>query len=107
MRWRFRSIPELSDLPAEEQQSWWDAAGRDRSTRGEFLSILLFLAVIGGTGAILLTITAESVPTWLRSPLWAVIFVIGARILDLLIVSHYRKVVRRLRRFESGRDESE
>ena len=97
MRWRFRPIPELVGLPLEEQQRFWSAAGRDRSKRSDLLVVGFTLFMVGCGAAILLTITAEWMPAWARWPLWGIIFVFGGMVVDLIIVSHYRRVVRRLR----------
>ncbi len=97
MYWRFTSILELADLPPIEQKRLWTEAGRDRSRPSDLLMLAFVLFMVGSVSALLLFLTMEWTGAWVRWPLWFMILVSTGKIVDTVIIHHYRRAVRRLR----------
>jgi hypothetical protein len=94
--WRWKRIPELADLPPEEQKRLWIEARRDpfRPTDLLWLAIVLGIAISIG---IALIYVPEHLTIWIGLPVFFVgYFGVGAMVNAILIL-RYRPVVRRLR----------
>ena len=97
MYWHWRSIPELANLPREEQDRLWKEAGRD-PFRACDLGVLAVVLVILAAGSLALVWLSERLkPIWLALPVIVLVFLLMGRLADAVILRRYRPVVRRLR----------
>src|SRR4051812_38303815 len=100
MYWRFAAIPELSDLPPDEQRRLWAEAARDRSRRSDLLVVALLVILVMAVASPLLFISIwakDRLSPWIGWPLWFIAMMCSWKLTDVVMVRHYRRVVRRLR----------
>ena len=96
MYWPFTAVPELADLPAAEQRRLWAEVVRDRSNRLHLLLVaLVVFLVVCMFSALLLLI--QALPAWIRWPLWFIAIMLMMKCIHLVVVQHYRRMLRRRR----------
>jgi hypothetical protein len=94
--WRWSRIPELADLPPEEQKRLWYEARRDPFRPIDLAWLVIILSMAVGAGLLMIWFTPLLGP-WIGLPVFVgMILGLGA-LVDAILIRRYRPIVRRLR----------
>jgi hypothetical protein len=95
MYWRWRSIPELKDLPEPQRKALWRKAINDPFRVTDVWLFLLLVGVLGALFAIALWLSTR--PAWSIVLAFFVLAFLVDRLVNVVLVIRFRPVVRRLR----------
>ena len=96
MYFRWKSLPELADLPPARRKEVWREARRD-PFRASDVGWALLLLVVFGVVAIGVVLLPKSLPIWIGLPACMAAFWVVGEIMNAVLICRYRPVVRRLR----------
>ncbi len=95
MYWRWQSLPELADLPADRRKEIWRDARRDPFRPADFgWLVLILLAWVRPIFALIFL--PKSLSIWIGMPAFLALALAMGRVMDAILICRYRPVVRRL-----------